>query len=715
MHIRRTYSVSAPTAVLLLLALISSANAQIAPLRSYQAPVRIDTGWVPNLGDKLAVVFVTQINAKDAPWLRLAFDQAVLAGDPNLGTGSYLRITSVFDGAHQILDARTLAEWSQTSAYFNGDSVMLELFAYPDTGPNRLIMSELTAGLGDPLVWDTICGPTDDRILSNDPRNARLVPIGCTAWLYEDAAGCGNSFGTAGHCISNGTPNAVVQFNVPLSSSTGSIRHPPPSDQYSVQSTSIQSNGGGGTGNDYAIFRSFKNSITNLSPFDAQGDMYEIASTAANVQVNDPIRITGYGTTSPRNSWSQVQKTHVGPLNSATTGTRLRYRTDTSGGNSGSPVIDDNTGRVVGVHTHGGCTSSGGSNTGTAIQHTGWQNFLSNPRGTCFPIGIAFSYPNGLPILIEPAGGTVVRVNVDALGTRIPQPGTGMFHYDIGAGFVSVPMNQLKPNRYEAVFPAVICGEPIDYYFSALDTNGQLNTDPRDAPAGTHLSIAGTGTVLNTIASADFNAGLPAGWTASGLWNVSTACSVGPSCDGGSFAYFGNPANCNYVTGSRAVGSLTMPIISLPNVPVGGSLSLDFCYNLQTEANPVFDKATILVNGTQIDILDDSPGWTTHTIDLASYSGQFVVIEFKFDSGDTFANNFRGWQIDGVLLTAEVIDCNPCYADCDQSGTLDIFDFLCFQNSFVAGEPYACDCDPDPACDIFDFLCFQTAFVAGCP
>ena len=56
-----------------------------------------------------------------------------------------------------------------------------------------------------------------------------------------------------------------------------------------------------------------------------------------------------------------------------------------------------------------------------------------------------------------------------------------------------------------------------------------------------------------------------------------------------------------------------------------------------------------------------------------------------------------------------------CYPDCDGSGILDIFDFLCFQNSFVSGEPYACHCDPDPACDIFDFLCFQNAFVGGCP
>ncbi|MCH8271508.1 MAG: hypothetical protein IH985_09915 [Planctomycetes bacterium] len=56
-----------------------------------------------------------------------------------------------------------------------------------------------------------------------------------------------------------------------------------------------------------------------------------------------------------------------------------------------------------------------------------------------------------------------------------------------------------------------------------------------------------------------------------------------------------------------------------------------------------------------------------------------------------------------------------CYPDCDGSGTLDFFDFLCFQSSFVSGESYACECDPDPACDIFDFLCFQNAFVAGCP
>jgi hypothetical protein len=55
-----------------------------------------------------------------------------------------------------------------------------------------------------------------------------------------------------------------------------------------------------------------------------------------------------------------------------------------------------------------------------------------------------------------------------------------------------------------------------------------------------------------------------------------------------------------------------------------------------------------------------------------------------------------------------------CYADCDGSGELDFFDFLCFQNLFAAGDPRA-DCDESGELDFFDFLCFQNVFVEGCP
>ncbi len=70
----------------------------------------------------------------------------------------------------------------------------------------------------------------------------------------------------------------------------------------------------------------------------------------------------------------------------------------------------------------------------------------------------------------------------------------------------------------------------------------------------------------------------------------------------------------------------------------------------------------------------------------------------------TFRNRL---QVDGTPDGA-------CYADCDESGGLDFFDFLCFQNAFAAGEKYA-DCDESGQLDFFDFLCYQNAFAAGCP
>ncbi|MFG0283295.1 MAG: PQQ-dependent sugar dehydrogenase [Phycisphaerales bacterium JB039] len=61
----------------------------------------------------------------------------------------------------------------------------------------------------------------------------------------------------------------------------------------------------------------------------------------------------------------------------------------------------------------------------------------------------------------------------------------------------------------------------------------------------------------------------------------------------------------------------------------------------------------------------------------------------------------------------QIVD-GSCGPDCDASGSLDFFDFLCFQNQFAAGDLRA-DCDGSGSLDLFDFLCFQNEFAAGCP
>src|SRR5690606_1065583 len=233
-----------------------------------------------------------------------------------------------------------------TSAYFNGDAVQVELIAHPGQGPSRVQIVGVTAGLADPGSLDTICGPTDDRVLSTDPRNARHLSSGCTSWLFNDG---NRMFMTAGHCGAS-APGSVEQFNVPLSKPGGSINHPPPEDQHPVDTSSVQFVNGG-QGNDYAYFACFPNSNHGQTASQRQGQYYTLAA-AAPAAAGQTIRITGYGTGGgPSSTWSQVQKTHTGPYSSLS-GTTVRYRVDTTGGNSGSPVENESdAGKVIGIHT----------------------------------------------------------------------------------------------------------------------------------------------------------------------------------------------------------------------------------------------------------------------------------------------------------------------------------------------------------------------------
>ncbi len=54
-----------------------------------------------------------------------------------------------------------------------------------------------------------------------------------------------------------------------------------------------------------------------------------------------------------------------------------------------------------------------------------------------------------------------------------------------------------------------------------------------------------------------------------------------------------------------------------------------------------------------------------------------------------------------------------CRSDCDNSGLLDVDDFVCFQTLYAVGDPRA-DCDGNGALAVEDFVCFQVAYAVGC-
>jgi hypothetical protein len=202
------------------------------------------------------------VHVEGAEWLRIAFNAVELAGNPDAGTGAILRITSFADGAVQELNAVHLAEWQYTSAYFNGDTVQIDVEAQPNTGASRVVLGRAWAGIGGGTKSQ--CGATDDRVLSSDARQGRALPIGCTAWLFDD---CKHCMGTAGHCSTSSLQ--VIEFNVPLSTATGALNHPSPDDQYAVDVSSKQSQNSG-IGLDWGYFGVFANSNTGLFPYQKQ-------------------------------------------------------------------------------------------------------------------------------------------------------------------------------------------------------------------------------------------------------------------------------------------------------------------------------------------------------------------------------------------------------------------------------------------------------------
>lgn len=73
---------------------------------------------------------------------------------------------------------------------------------------------------------------------------------------------------------------------------------------------------------------------------------------------------------------------------------------------------------------------------------------------------------------------------------------------------------------------------------------------------------------------------------------------------------------------------------------------------------------------------------------------------------------------DGLVIAGQA-DTNPPFVRQPALGRVGrgsrrVFDFLCFQNAFVQGDPFA-DCTGDGSFDVLDFLCFQNAFAIGCP
>ncbi len=681
-----------------------------------QIDVKLDTGPILSSVNRSGVAYSEVVSVRDASWLRLFFSEVEL-GSNGEGERAVVRITSLLDGHQQTLDFEAMQKWNDSSAYFNGDALLVEVIQPAGATASRLVVADAEVGEPDPDMGRSICGSTDDRMLSDDPRVGRVMPIGCTAWLVND---CNKCLITAGHCGPSST--AVIQFNVPLSTPGGTPVAPPPEDQYPVDPASIQTNNGGGVGNDWAYFGVFPNSTTNLTAYEAQGEVaFELAETQSNTT---EIRITGFGsTTSPVDpTWYLAQKTHVGPF-VGLFGTALEYRPDTTGGNSGSPVIDEANGTALGVHTHGGCFSSGGENKGTSITLSAFSAALAAPTGICAgPLPLSPTADPAPSYLASGVNSFAFEINA-ACGTN-PDATSARLIIDTGSGAEVIPMTATGPNAVAVDTPPLTCGESVSYSFAIDNLDGSTYTIPS---SGSFSRVVVDS--IDSVADYDFEtsvgfADASSSGLSTGFWERAIPSGGGDrqdpptDFDGSGYCWVTEDGGSDDVDGGPAV--LVSPAFDVTQI---SAPQLKFALWIGTN-NAGDDAITIDVSSDDgaswVNVettFDPTNGWEERTIDLQAFVPLTDQVRFRITATDSPNDSILELGLDAFRIEAVACVDTPCVGDANGDRLVNADDLLVVLGAFgarVSGGPAEGDMNEDTQVNADDLLLVLGAFGTGC-
>ncbi len=228
-----------------------------------------------------------------------------------------------------------------------------------------------------------------------------------------------------------------------------------------------------------------------------------------------------------------------------------------------------------------------------------------------------------------------------------------------GAGTVTLqatPPAGLTVNWYDAPTGP---GQPL--------FTGNNFVTPVIANTTTYYASSLSGGVTPILFSEDFEAGtsLPAGWTATGLWHVTSSCTAGSPVDPSNWAYYGNDAQCDFdfPSGVANDGNLTSPMINIPTAAQDAELRFWYIYDGENGTPPTgYDNATVQISqngGTFNPVLALTGGgaptlvWTQESINLAPYIGSSIQIRWNFQTIDGVLNNDLGLQVDSIIIGVE--------------------------------------------------------------
>jgi hypothetical protein len=285
---------------------------------------------------------------------------------------------------------------------------------------------------------------------------------------------------------------------------------------------------------------------------------------------------------------------------------------------------------------------------------------------------LSFSFPDGMPELILPEGGTTMRVEVEGV-TAIPEPGTGNIYIDDGTGWETIAMTEVSANIYDAIFPAVVCGNTVKYYFSAETTTGMTQYMPSGAPAEYFSTVSAYG--YSEVFSDNFETDL--GWTVedgggltTGSWDRGTPAGNGGSRGDPPTDYDGS-GQC-YVSGNAYDEDIDdgLTYLMTPTLNLSGGANAKIHYALwytndfgNDPNNDLFKTYVSNDNGSNwvlaetVGPVTPTGGWNEHDFMIGDFVSLTDQVKVRFEASDLNDGSVVEAGVDQFAVT--VYECGP--------------------------------------------------------
>ncbi|MHC4101058.1 MAG: M14 family metallopeptidase [Planctomycetota bacterium] len=307
--------------------------------------------------------------------------------------------------------------------------------------------------------------------------------------------------------------------------------------------------------------------------------------------------------------------------------------------------------------------------------------------------GVQFSFPTGLPEIVEADVETAVHVQITPITAGL-EPGTAKLFARVGSSgpFNESSLADLGGNLFQGLLPAAPCEEVVQFYFQVETTDAVVHHSPDDAPASYYEATAFE---IAVSFADDFET--DQGWTVTsdaidGAWERGVPVGGGDrgdpptDADGSGQCYLTDNVDGNSDVDDGTT-TLTSPVMDASDP--GATIAYYRWYSNSTGADPENDVFVVEVSDNDgvdwVNLETVGPsgpevngGWYRKEFLVADIAGIVNTDQFRirFHASDLGAGSVVEAGVDGVDVRVLSCEPDPCPWDLDGSGDVGVTDFL---------------------------------------